>query len=71
MPNVVGKKATDAEKILADAGFTNVKFVGEDGKDLTLLVSWKVVKQSVKAGTKVAADTEIILTNTSVSNGKG
>ncbi|GIF95749.1 PASTA domain-containing protein [Catellatospora citrea] len=71
VPNVVGKKATDAEKILADAGFTNVKFLGDDGKELTLLVSWKVVKQSVKAGTKVAADTPITLTNTSVSNGKG
>ncbi|BCJ70540.1 hypothetical protein CS0771_00840 [Catellatospora sp. IY07-71] len=71
VPNVVGKKAEDAEKILAAAGFTNVRFVGDDGKELTLLVSWKVVKQSVKAGSKVAADTEIVLTNESVSNGKG
>ncbi|GHJ45444.1 hypothetical protein Cs7R123_27860 [Catellatospora sp. TT07R-123] len=71
VPNVVGKSATDAEKILATAGFTNVKFVGDDGKELTLLVSWKVTKQSVKAGDKVSGDTEIVLTCTSVSNGKG
>ena len=73
MPNVVGMPAADAKVILEGAGLTSVKFVPEanPNTDLSVLVSYTVTKQSVAAGTQVSADTPIVVTCTTTSNGKG
>lgn len=73
MPDVVGMPADDAKVILEGAGFTNIKFVTDDdpGKELQVLVSFKVTKQSPAAGANVPADSELVITCKTASNGKG
>jgi pyruvate/2-oxoglutarate dehydrogenase complex dihydrolipoamide acyltransferase (E2) component len=73
MPNVVGKRASEADKVLRDLGFTSITFVSEDnpGEPVQLLTDWKVTTQSVPAGTKVAPDTDIELQVTKLGGGRG
>jgi beta-lactam-binding protein with PASTA domain len=73
MPNVVGMPAADAKVILDGAGFTSIKFVDEanPNAELSIIVSYTVTKQSVAAGTQVPADTAIVITGRTTSNGKG
>ncbi|MFC7482594.1 PASTA domain-containing protein [Luedemannella flava] len=59
VPSVIGKTVAEAEKILADAGLTDVTF---DGPGVPVQPDWKVTKQSIKAGTKVPADEPIVIT---------
>jgi len=65
--------AADAKVILEGAGFVNIKFVTDTNPntDLALLISYTVTKQSVAAGTQVPADTAIVITCNTTSNGKG
>jgi hypothetical protein len=73
VPNVVGMPATDAKAILEGAGLTNIKFVPEDNPntELSVIVSYTVTRQSVAGGTQVPADTAIVITSRTTSNGKG
>ncbi|WP_117215955.1 PASTA domain-containing protein [Allorhizocola rhizosphaerae] len=73
MPNVVGMPAADAKVILDGAGFTNIKFIneGKDGEELKVLVSFTATKQSAAAGTAIPADTALVITCKTTSNGKG
>jgi beta-lactam-binding protein with PASTA domain len=71
MPDVVGMNAAKADKVLQDAGLTNVTFVDSSGKRITVLTSWTVTEQSVKAGSEVDPDTEVTITCKPVDAGKG
>jgi hypothetical protein len=65
VPDLVGKTAAEAEKILKDAGFTKEpSFVSGDNPDdaVQILGDWVVTAQDPEPGKQVGADTEIILT---------
>ncbi len=64
---MVGKTAGEAERILTGAGLTNVDF---EGPGVPIQPGWKVTKQSIKAGTKVAPNKRIVITVVELS-GRG
>ena len=58
MPDVVGRTQEAAEKMLKDAGFTNVKVNTEASKDV---VKGYVISQSVNKDTMTKPDTEVVI----------
>ncbi len=59
MIDVVGLSQKAAEKDLKEAGFKNYKFVEENSLDVK---DGYVIRQSVKHGTEIAKDAEIVIT---------
>ncbi len=66
MPNVVGQNAAVAADQLRKAGFTDIQYGSQDENNTVVLLpaNWTVAKQSAKAGSRVPADTLIVLTCT-------
>jgi len=71
MPDVVGMNAAEADKVLQDAGLTNVTFEDGDGTAISVLTGFTVTKQSVKAGTEIQPDDPVTITCKPVDAGKG
>ncbi len=63
MPNLVGMNAAAAVGVLQRAGFTRVDLGSVDKNETVVLISanWRVVDQSVPAGTPTPTTTLIIL----------
>jgi serine/threonine-protein kinase len=71
VPNVVGKDATTATSTLTGTGFTKVTCVDAEGATVPASDTLIVTKQDPAAGQTVAVDTEIKLTCTPKTNGRG
>ncbi|MEV6970683.1 PASTA domain-containing protein, partial [Hamadaea sp. NPDC051192] len=71
VPNVVGEKASSAQQILTDAGFSTITCKDPSGNVVTALDGYVVTAQTPEAGTAVPADTPINLSCKPSSGGKG
>ena len=62
--DVVGRTADEAEKLLEDAGFTNISIEAAEDSDSKFIINkknWTVTEQDPSAPFEIASDEEIIL----------
>jgi hypothetical protein len=73
VPNVVGKRLSDAQKLLSTAGFGNTKPEDGSGQHRLLIptVTWVVQSQRPAAGTRVDRSTQVVLEVKKSTDGQG
>ncbi|ADL36469.1 PASTA domain-containing protein (plasmid) [Butyrivibrio proteoclasticus B316] len=65
MPDLISKNLDVAFKTMTDKGFSSVEAIADDGSIIWDNSKWKVIKQSIEAGSPVNANGKITLTVTS------